>query len=219
MERISQSPRTVRPQRRFTMQQMKIKALSAIVIGCGLVAATLPALAQQDTSSQPVQPAVSQQDKDKMFVRHASEGGLAEVQFGQLASQKAQNPDVKAFAEKMVHDHTMLNDKMKPVAEQLSVTPASHLNKKDQAEYDKLNGLSGDDFDKEYVSDMVADHRKDLREFRHEAAVAADPQLKQTVSEGAKVIAEHNRMIDALAPKVGVAVPGRPNPTVETPSR
>jgi putative membrane protein len=119
----------------------------------------------------------------------------------------------------MVDDHSMLNDKMKPVAEQLGVTPATHLNKKNQAEYDKLNGLSGADFDKEYISDMVADHRKDLREFRQEAATAADPQLKETVTNGAKVIAEHKRMVDHLAPQIGVAVPGRPNPTVQSPAR
>ncbi len=177
----------------------------------------IPALAQD--SSQPMKSALTQQDKDKMFVRKASEGGLAEVQFGQLAVQKAQNPEVKAFGQKMVDDHTMLNDKMKPVAEQLGVTPASHLNKKDQAEYDKLSGLSGAAFDNEYISDMVADHRKDLRQFRQEAATAADPQLKETVAGGAKVIAQHNRMADHLAEEIGVPVPGRPNPTVQPPAR
>jgi putative membrane protein len=195
--------------------QNKMKCVVLLAVGTSVLG--LPAFAQE--SSQPMKPALTQQEKDKMFVRKASEGGLAEVQFGQLAAQKAQNPDVKAFAQKMVDDHSMLNDKMKPVAEQLGVTPASHLSKKDQAEYDKLSGLSGADFDKEYISDMVADHRKDLREFRHEAETAADPQLKETVTNGAKVIAEHNRMVDHLAPQIGVAVPGRPSPTVQSPAR
>lgn len=195
--------------------QNKMKCVVLLAVGTSVLG--LPAIAQD--ASQPMKPAVSQQEKDKMFVRKASEGGLAEVQFGQLAAQKAQNPDVKAFAQKMVDDHSMLNDKMKPVAEQLGVTPASRLSKKDQAEYDKLSGLSGADFDKEYVSDMVADHHKDLRDFRHEEAVAADPQLKETVTGGAKVIAEHNRMADRLAEQIGVAVPGRPNPTVQPPAR
>jgi putative membrane protein len=201
------------------MQTLKIKTLSTLAIGCGIALATLPAFGQQDNPTQPMQPAVTQQDKDKMFVRHASEGGLAEVQFGKLAAQKAQDPDVKAFGQKMVDDHSMLNDKMKPIAQNLGVTPASRLNRKDQAEYDKLNGLSGDDFDKEYVADMVADHRKDLREFRQEGSAAADPQLKDAVMDGTKVIAAHNRMIDHLAQKIGVSVPGRMNPTVQTPSR
>jgi putative membrane protein len=199
--------------------QNKMKCVVLLAIGASLLG--VPAFAQDaaQDSTQPMKPALTQQEKDKMFVRKASEGGLAEVQFGQLAAQKAQNPDVKAFGQKMVDDHTMLNDKMKPVAEQLGVTPASHLNKKDQAEYDKLSGLSGADFDKEYVADMVADHHKDLREFRHEAATAADPQLKETVTGGEKVIAEHNRMADHLAGQMGVAVPGRPNPTVQPPAR
>jgi len=195
--------------------QNKMKCVVLLAVGTSLLG--LPAFAQD--AAQPMKPALTQQEKDKMFVRKASEGGLAEVQFGQLAVQKAQNPDVKAFAQKMVDDHSMLNDKMKPVAEQLGVTPASRLNKKDQAEYDKLSGLSSADFDKEYVSDMVADHHKDLREFRQEAATAADPQLKETVAGGEKVIAEHNRMADHLAQQIGVAVPGRLNPTVQPPAR
>jgi len=195
--------------------QNNMKCVVLLAVGTSLLG--LPAFAQD--AAQPMKPALSQQDKDKMFVRKASEGGLAEVQFGQLAVQKAQNPDVKAFAQKMVDDHSMLNDKMKPVAEQLGVTPAAHLSKKDQAEYDKLNGLSGADFDREYVSDMVADHHKDLREFRQESAAAADPQLKETVTSGEKVIAEHNRMADHLAQQIGVPVPGRPNPTVQPPAR
>jgi putative membrane protein len=200
------------------MKASNVKGITSVLVGCGLALGALPVFAQ-DTQSQPMQPAMTQQQKDKMFVRHASEGGLAEVRFGQLAAEKAQNPDVKAFGQKMVDDHSALNEKMKPIAESLGVTPTSKLNAKDEAEYNKLSGLSGDDFDKEYVADMVADHRKDLREFRHEEAVAADPQLKDAVTSGEKVIAEHNRMIDQLAPKIGVAVPGRPNPSVQAPSQ
>jgi putative membrane protein len=200
------------------METTKVKGITSLMIGCGLALGALPVLAQ-DASSQPMQPVMTQQEKDKAFVRHASEGGLAEVQFGQLAAQKAQNPDVKAFGQKMVDDHSALNEKMKPIAQNLGVTPASKLNAKDAAEYNKLNSLSGDDFDKEYVADMVADHRKDLREFRHEEAVAADPQLKDAVAGGEKVIAEHNRMIDHLAQQIGVPIPGRVNPTVQAPSR
>ena len=112
---------------------------------------------------------------DKMFVRKAAEGGLMEVQLGQLAAQKATNPDVKSFGQKMVDDHTALNNSMKPIADKMGVPVPSALNKKDQATYDMIAAKSGDDFDKAYIRDMVKDHHKDLHEFTAEEKKASDP--------------------------------------------
>ena len=63
----------------------------------------------------------TQNMKDKTFLRHAAEGGLAEVQLGQLAAQKASSAEVKVFGQKMVTDHTMLNNEMAPIADSMGV--------------------------------------------------------------------------------------------------
>jgi putative membrane protein len=149
----------------------------------------------------------SQNMRDKMFLRHAAEGGMAEVQLGQLAAQKASSDDVKAFGQKMVTDHTMLNNEMAPIADSMGVRTPKSLNKQAQAEYDKLNGLSGADFDTEYLTVMVKDHHKDLHEFREEAASTTDATLKAAVEKGQSVIREHTMMVDKLAQSKGIAVP------------
>jgi len=193
---------------------MTLNRFRCFTLGTAAVFCSAAAFAQTPDSAAP-----APKSPDKMFLHKASMGGYAEVQLGQLAAQKGNSEDVKKFGQKMVDDHTALNEQMKPFVESAGLKPPMHLDKKDQAEYDKLNGLSGADFDREYVSDMVADHHKDLREFRQESAAAADPQLKETVTSGEKVIAEHNRMADHLAQQIGVPVPGRPNPTVQPPAR
>ena len=146
--------------------------------------------------------------KDKMFLRKAAAGGMAEVQLGELATQKAGAQDVKDFGQKMVTDHTALNNEMAPIADSMGVTLPKKLSKEDQAEYDKLNAMSGDDFDKEYVSFMVKDHHQDLREFRTEAVSTSDPTLKVAVDKGSKVIYAHMTMIDKMAREKGIATPG-----------
>ena len=145
---------------------------------------------------------------DKQFVQKAAEGGMFEVKMGQLAADKATSPDVKEFGQKMVTDHTALNDEMKPIAEKMGVTPSDQLEAKDQAMYDKLSALSGQDFDKEYLRMMVMDHRNDVREFRHEAQTTKDPQLKAAVMKGEKVITEHLHMVTSLAKKHGAGMGG-----------
>src|SRR5271168_1180712 len=59
---------------------------------------------------------------DRVFVRKAMQGSMAEVQLGQLTLQKSNNDQVKQFAQRMIDDHTKLNQQMKPVAQQLGVS-------------------------------------------------------------------------------------------------
>lgn len=145
--------------------------------------------------------------KDKMFLRKAAEGGIAQVQFGQLAAQKGSSDEVKALGQQMVTEHTALNKDLEPLADSAGVMLPRHMNKMDQAEYDKLNGLSGDAFDTEYLTMMVKDHHKDLREFRAEAVNTQDPALREAVMKGAKAIHGHLVMIDKLARSKGIEVP------------
>jgi putative membrane protein len=136
--------------------------------------------------------------RDKAFLKKASEGGFAEIQLGQLAAQKGGSDEVKQFGQKMVDDHMALNASMQPSADAMGVKAPTKLSKADQAEYDKLNGLSGADFDKEYLSYMVKDHHKDLRDFKDEDATVTDSGLKPAVDKGLQVIQDHTHMADQL---------------------
>ena len=174
---------------------------------------TQPARPQQFPSSSSMQDSapnsgdVGQIMKDKIFLRKAAQGGIAEVKLGQLAAQKGSSEDVKAFGQKMVDDHTKLNNDMAPIADSMGVRLPQDLSKDDQAESDKLNSLSGNDFDVEYLAFMVKDHHKDQRDFRQEAVSTTDPTLQAAVANGAKVIHEHTVMVDKLAREKGIPVP------------
>ena len=166
--------------------------------------------AMRDSSGAPGMTA--QMIRDKMFLRKAVAGGLAEVQLGLLAVQKAESPEVKAFGQKMVTDHSALNEDLRPIADTLGVMLPKKISKEDQAEYDKLSGLSGIDFDTEYLTFMVKDHHQDLREFREEVANTSEPLLKDAVTKGAAVIREHKMMVEQLARARGIQVPVRKPP-------
>src|SRR3984957_19435134 len=84
---------------------------------------------------------------DKMFVAKAMQGGMAEVQLGQLTLQKSNNEQVKQFAQKMIDDHTKLGDQMKPIAQQIGVDLPTEVSKKDKATMAKLQELSGSAYD------------------------------------------------------------------------
>lgn len=141
-------------------------------------------------------------DDDKKFLTDASQGSYDEIQLGKLAQQKATNPDVKAFGGRMVTDHTKLNEKMKPYADQWGIAAPTGLSSDAQKEYDKLSGMSGTDFDKEYMSNMVSDHSKDLDAFTKEVKDTKDAKFKATVEQGKSVVAAHKNMAYDLNKKL-----------------
>jgi putative membrane protein len=143
-------------------------------------------------------------DQDKTFLMKASQGGMAEVQLGQLAADKAKSPQVKAFGEKMVRDHTTLDNELKPFADRAGVPPPTGVSEEDQAEMDKLKGLSGAEFDKAYVADMLKDHKHDQEAFQQEIASTQNAKLKMAVEHGLKVIDQHLAIITRIANKMGV---------------
>ena len=152
---------------------------------------------------------VGQIMKDKMFLRGATEGGIAEVKFGQLAVEKATSDDVKAFGQKMVDDHTTLNNEMAPIADSMGIMLPKEMNKADQTEYDKLKEMSGNDFDTAYLTLMVKGHHRAMRDFRLEALSVTDPALRAAVLKGEGVIHEHLVLVNKLAREKGVPMPGR----------
>ena len=171
----------------------------------GQTPTTLPSM--QDSIGHPNDTA--QEMKDKMFLHKAAEGGLAQVQFGKLAAEKGGSQEVKDLGQKMVDDHAKLDSDITSVADSMGVMLPKKMAKGDQAEYDKLSGMSGDDFDKEYLAYMVKGHHEDLREFRIESIETSDPTLKAVVDKGAVVVREHMVMVDKLARAKGVSTPGR----------
>jgi putative membrane protein len=147
---------------------------------------------------------------DQAFVTKALEGGMAEVELGKLAADKSQSEDVKQFAQRMVNDHSQMGDKwFKPVAKEIGVSEPKGPSKKDKKLIEKLQGLSGQQFDTEYIQAMVKDHKEDLKDFQGEAQAAQDPNVKQIAEQGSKVVSQHLQMIEQIAQNHNVPIDGK----------
>jgi putative membrane protein len=144
----------------------------------------------------------AQSDDDKKFLAMAAQSDQNEIALSTLADQKATNPAVKAFAQKMVTEHTQMTESMKPFAESWGLTAPTGPDADHQKELDKLNGLSGNDFDKEYIDQMVTDHAKALRAFTSEAKDTKDAKFRAAVIKGKTAVAAHKNMAYDLKKKL-----------------
>ena len=142
---------------------------------------------------------------DKLFVMNAAKGGLAEVDLGQLAADKGSSDEVKKFGQRMVADHSKANDELKSLAQQKNITLPTALDPKDKAAHDRLAKLSGAAFDRAYMQHMLADHRKDVNEFKHESTMGKDPDVKAWASKTLPTLEDHLKLAQDTNKAVGTS--------------
>lgn len=158
-----------------------MKSLIATASLLALVRAA-PAWAQTTTTptapGQAVQPATPQlNQKDQSFVRQAAVGGVAEVQMGKLASQRAADPAVRVFGRWMATDHALIGAILTNITQHEGLSPPQTLDQQNQAMVQKLGGLEGAQFDRAYVPLQIEGHRKTITLFQNEAR-SENPPLK-----------------------------------------
>ena len=179
--------------------------LNALFVFAFAAAVTLTsAVAQQDKDPNGTAMSTKQSaghgSADAAFVKKAAQGGLAEVELGQLATQKASSEDVKKFGQRMVDDHSKANDQLKQVAEQQHIDIPTEPHAKDKATKARLEKLSGEQFDRAYMKDMVKDHRKDVAEFEKASKSAKDPAVKSFAEQTLPTLREHLKEAERIAP-------------------
>ncbi|SRR5581483_11570782 len=138
---------------------------------------------------------------DQEFVKKAAQGGMAEVELGKLAAQNASSDEVKKFGQRMVDDHGKANDQLKQLAGSKGVTLPADLTAKDQALKDRLSKLSGEEFDRAYMKNMVRDHKKDVAEFKKESTSAKDNDVKSFASQTLPTLEDHLKQAQSISPK------------------
>jgi len=137
---------------------------------------------------------------DEKFVMMASAMDLAEINLGRVAVQKAMNPEVKQFGQKMVADHTKSSKELLMLlGKKQGLKAASTMDQEHQALHDKLSQLKGADFDQMYMMHMAQDHKKAVALFKHQASEGKDEDLKAFAAKTLPVVQEHLKMAEQLA--------------------
>ena len=133
-----------------------------------------------------------------VFVREAALGNMAEVELGQLAMSKSANGDVKQFGQRMVTEHSKALDDLKAVALQENFQLPTALDDKHRAVKDRLEKLSGGDFDRAYVKEMVRDHNEDVRVFQEQAQRGTNVAVRDYAARTLPTLQEHLKMINNI---------------------
>lgn len=178
---------------------LRAVALHGIVLSLALISEAQPPQSDQhmDHGARKMM-----KSRDAAFAIRAAQGGLSEVKLGRLAAENAGSADVKAFGQQMVEEHGKSNEELKSVAASEGMTLPSDMNGKQQAMYDHLSKLSGDEFDSAYVKGMMMDHEEDIKDFKKESQSGTDEKIKRFAAQTLPVIEGHLDKLKTIQPKL-----------------
>jgi putative membrane protein len=149
---------------------MKKISLNAFYYLLGLSFLLLSACNKDDDGT----PAVNSAE----FMQFAAVSGLFEIQSSNLATQKSATTQVVEFAQQMIEDHTVQAQELQTLAQQKNVMLPQSLTAEKAAIIQRLNGLTGTAFDKDYMNAQVVSHDETIERFEQAAANADDEQVR-----------------------------------------
>jgi putative membrane protein len=140
------------------------------------------------------------QQFEQDWVKHAYSGNQFEVQLGQLVNDKAQDPQIKRIAQRLVDDHRQANEQLKQVAQQMNVQISEELTPVHQAKLQHYQQKQGNQLELGFLFDQIGHHTKDVLEYQFVAQNAQNPQLKQYAAQCVPKLRDHAQMLMQIAP-------------------
>lgn len=185
------------------MKAMRKTAMLGLALATTFAAS--PVFAQDTQHPTMQRPTARQQASapaaaDQAFVKQAIQGNLAEVQLGKLAQQRATDPQVRQLGQlgqMLATDHQTNNEKARTPASGLNITPPTEPNSEQKQMYQKLSGLSGATFDHQFVTNMIADHRRDIAKFSQKEK-SSNPQVAQYAQATLPDLQKHLHAAEAV---------------------
>ena len=138
------------------------------------------------------------------FVTKASISSKFEVQSSRLASDRAQSGDVKSFAHRMEEDHNKIAQQLQETLNKSTSKAkiADKLDNKHEKLLDKLKGLSGSAFDKEYLAMQTDAHKEAVALFTRYSNHGGDEAFKDFATDTLPILEDHLSHVEKLKSKL-----------------
>lgn len=132
---------------------------------------------------------------DLNMMRDMAYSNISEIETGKLAQSKSQSAEVKKYAQQMIDDHTKAQAELQKLADSKGVNLPTEPDKKHQAMAKKMEGMSGEEFDRMYMKQGgVKDHQKTLKLLQKAQKDAKDPDVKALATKMTPTVEEHLKM-------------------------
>lgn len=180
----------------FTAGAAQAQATAPGATAAAAAAKTAPAAA---TATAPI---AKLDRSDRKALTQLAESNIAEINAGKLALSKASNPEVKAYAQRMVDEHTKALAEVQALAQAKGVELPKEQTVKHKAKGAMLEALSGDIFDRTYIKQSGRrDHRVTHEQLKDNMDKIKDPDIKALAMKMRPVVEQHLLAAEELIAK------------------
>jgi putative membrane protein len=141
-------------------------------------------------------------DGDMDFVEERLEMGNAEVELGRIAQERATHPDVKAFAQELVRDHQAAGEELRRIATTANPNFPAMIDDEAREELTELREemakLTGRDFDRRYIDEMIDDHQDAVDDLEDKAENASHSEVRAWAAKTLPTVRQHLERARAL---------------------
>ena len=167
--------------------------VASLAIAAGMLAASAAAEPNDNNLS----------GSDRGFMADVARDDNAEISLGKLAASKAQSNEVKQFAQQLVQDHATSNAGLLSLAQTKGVDLGDivrhdQITSGQQHTYSRLSKLDGADFDREFMAEMVKEHRNDVEDFSARLDKTKDPELAAWTRQTLATLRDHLEMAQKI---------------------
>ena len=161
------------------MARTRMGLVQTGVVRLGLAGGLLLAAGVQHAHAQ----AQRIDDTDKAFLQDQAQGTSYEMAIAQLALQKAERPEVRAYAQAIIADHSQLDSQLEMVARIKGVVLPTAMTSQQKTSLARLQGLGGKAFDEAYEQETVRINGKDKADDAKELDTTKDETIRQFVQQ------------------------------------
>jgi putative membrane protein len=172
-----------------------MKRIGLIVAGCALLAGS--AFAETVAEKTGVNSTLGISPTTNDFVNEAAISDMFEIQSSKLASARLTGSD-RDFADRMIADHTKTTDQLTSEAKADNIPLPTAMDGSHQKMLDKLNGLNGPDFKKQYFGDQVSAHEDAVSLFQRYGKGGENAKLKEWANATLPTLRRHLEMARGL---------------------
>jgi putative membrane protein len=143
---------------------------------------------------------------DMEFIRDALADNFLAIRMAELAQRKAQNREVRQYAEKAISDHTSMQNQWVTLGANNGITLKPGMGKRHKKKADRLEKLSGREFDRAYMTTEVQSHQDYVEYFSKEGRATHSSQVRNKAANDLRILERQLSDAKDVANEVGVNV-------------
>jgi predicted outer membrane protein len=139
------------------------------------------------------------------FLVQALQDSMAEIQICELALEKLDNDDAKAFAQAMIDEHGRMGRELEQLASARNLDMPGRIRPEQEMTVDEFSSLEGRDFAQRWIQYNIDVHERDIKVFQLYAGADYDPDIRKLAHGTAAAFGKHLKKAHDVGRKLAKA--------------